>query len=199
MNRKIYKINEIFYSLQGEGFYTGTPAIFIRFAGCNLNCSFCDTTHKEINLKLTKEDICEYIKTLTINCKIIVFTGGEPMLQIESDLLDYLYEEGYRLNIETNGTIKIPENFRFNFITVSPKDVENLNCWRQKTGSELKVVYQGQNLEKYYDGIWNFSHYYLQPCFINGEPSNLEKVIDYIKDNPFWKLSLQTQKIINIQ
>lgn len=185
--KKTYKINEIFYSIQGEGYRTGTPVIFIRFSGCNLNCSFCDTQHlkyKEYNIEEILNELKKY------PCKNIVLTGGEPMLQLDHDLIIALKTENYILQIETNGTIDDYEILRLiDFITVSPKEK-----WKLTYGNELKLVYQNQQLKKYYLDT-NFEYYYLQPCSMK----NISETIKAIKENPKWKLSLQTQKLINIK
>lgn len=179
-----YKINEIFYSLQGEGYFTGTAAIFIRFTNCNLKCDFCDTDFKE-NFELTKEQILSEIKQY--NCKMIIFTGGEPTLQINEDLISYLKQFGYYLAIETNGINKVIDNI--DWITVSPKN-ENL---KQNSGNELKLIFDTLQPEIFIN--LNFKHFYLQPK----SEQNIDKIINYIKENTKWKLSLQTQKLLKIR
>ena len=177
------KINEIFYSIQGEGYYTGSPAVFIRFSNCNLSCEFCDTNHTDGQL-MSYDYILSQIKKY--NCNHIVLTGGEPTLQITSDFLFLLKEEGYYLQIETNGTNEV--NSYIDWVTVSPK-----KNWVVKKGSELKVVYQGQDLDLYKDT--DFLFYYLQPCSNN----NIKETINKIKEECIWKLSIQMHKILNIQ
>lgn len=177
------KINEIFYSIQGEGFWTGTPAIFIRFAGCNLDCIFCDTDHSckyTISVRRLVEKIKQY------KCKHIVLTGGEPALQINNEFIRLLIGEGYYVQIETNGTRELPNNL--DWITISPKA-----DWEVKTGDELKVVYQGQDLGKYENA--DFKYYYLQP----ESEVNITETIEAVKENPKWKLSIQTQKLLKIR
>jgi organic radical activating enzyme len=179
------KINEIFYSLQGEGYFTGTPAVFVRFSGCNLNCSFCDTVHQDGVLLSDAEMVAEIEK---YPARHVVLTGGEPALFVTQDLVDLLHAKGKYIQIETNGTIALPRNI--DWITCSPK-----------TGSltvitapnELKVVYIGQDMtqyEKYHPTVW-----YLQPC--SGE--NTLEVMRYIREHPTWRLSLQIHKILNIR
>ena len=180
------KINEIFYSIQGEGYWTGTPAVFIRFAGCNLNCSFCDTDFS-YKLDLTMAEILLMLGEYPTNH--IVLTGGEPALQIDNEFVGALRNKGYYIQIETNGTQELPNNL--NWITISPK--EN---WEIKIGNELKVIYQGQILEQYEDTDFDF--YYLQPCEIEGK-MNIEETIKIVKNNPKWKLSIQTQKLLKIR
>ena len=117
---KFYKVNDIFYTLQGEGFYTGVPAIFIRFAECNLRCDFCDTDFKE-SLEMTLGDL--EMTLAQYPAKHVVLTGGEPSLQTDEELLQMLHAEGYYVQIETNGTNELPENI--DWITMSPKSFPN--------------------------------------------------------------------------
>lgn len=177
-----YKINEIFYSLQCEGYWAGVPAIFIRFAGCNLNCGFCDTNH-QYNFSENKQGIYERIKVFP--CKRLILTGGEPMLQVTQGFIDFFKNKDYLIHIETNGTIKIP--YIVDWLTVSPK--EN---WVQRHGEELKVVYQNQDLSTYQG---DFQHFFLQPCSME----NISETIAEIKRDNKWRLSLQLQEILKIQ
>jgi organic radical activating enzyme len=184
----MYKISEIFYSLQGEGFYTGTSVIFIRFSGCNLKCSWCDTEHN-VYTKYTLEQIYDLIKDFP--SKIIVLTGGEPTLQLDRDFISFFKERNYQLNIESNGTKEIPQGI--DFITISPKVTLYSDSWKVKHGHELKVVYENQSLEQYFEST--FKYRYLQPCSMG----NIQETIDQVKKDPRWKLSLQIQKILNIR
>ena len=111
------KINEIFYSLQGEGFHTGTPAVFVRFSGCNLRCSFCDTRHEE-GVMMTDEEIVE--KVSSFPARIVILTGGEPSLWIDKALISRLREAGKQICIETNGTRPLPDGI--DWVTCSPKE-----------------------------------------------------------------------------
>lgn len=111
------KISEIFYSVQGEGFYTGTPAVFVRFSGCNLKCSFCDTEHQE-GAWMSNEEIVEAVKAFP--ARHIVITGGEPGLFLDDKLIKLLKDEGCFIQIETNGARKLPEGI--DWITCSPKE-----------------------------------------------------------------------------
>ncbi len=178
-----YKINEIFYSIQGEGYNSGEARIFIRFSKCNLKCSFCDTDFNNFT-ELTKEQIFQ--KVTNYKSKNIILTGGEPTLQIDNNLIDYLKAKNYHLSIETNGTNIVNE--KIDFITVSPKTQIT-----QKQGNELKVIWSLFNKFDYSD--LNFEHYYIQP----ESEKNIKEIINYIKDNPKWKLSLQLQKMLKIQ
>lgn len=187
------KINEIFYSIQGEGAYTGTPSIFVRFSGCNLNCSFCDTVHNDFIL-MSDDNIIEEI--MKYPADHVVLTGGEPGLQITKELVLRIHVEAHKhVQVETNGTVPLPDNI--DWVTCSPK--ENFRVMIDRI-HELKVVYTGQDLNQY-DMLLNDvihpvpSVRYLQPC--SGE--NIEEVIDIIKLNPKWKLSIQTHKLLNIR
>lgn len=185
------KINEIFYSLQGEGRYTGTPAVFVRFSGCNLKCDFCDTLHQE-SKDMTEDEICEAVgREKGIH---VVLTGGEPSLQLTASLIDKLHDIGKFVAVETNGTKELPQNV--DWVTCSPKYKPIIN----QRVNELKVVYQWQDMSQY-DGI-DAEEYYLQPCDYKDEQKNkenIESVINFIKQHPKWKLSIQTQKILNVQ
>jgi 7-carboxy-7-deazaguanine synthase len=195
LHMKKYKINEIFYSLQGEGFWVGTPCIFIRFSGCNLNCSFCDTKHKEYK-KYNIIDIFNEIQKY--KCKNIVLTGGEPFLQIDELLLTYFKDLDYYIMVESNGTI-IKSNIVYssiNWLTISPK-----KKYKEKNivkANELKVIYseQNQELTKLYDQTSLNCKLYLQPC---DGLDNVKETIDFIKENTKWRLSLQTHKLIGIK
>ncbi|MBA7538784.1 7-carboxy-7-deazaguanine synthase [subsurface metagenome] len=187
-----YKIAEVFYSVQGEGYWTGYPAIFIRFAGCNLNCKFCDTdfSHK---LTLTKRAILQIIENYP--CKLIILTGGEPTLQLQLDpennsrFVQFFKDKGYRVHIESNGTKELPKNL--DWVTISPK-----GNWVIKKGDELKVIYQEQGLGQY--AGTDFKYYYLQPCDIKGQ-INFAETIKRVKEGSKWILSIQTQKILKIR
>lgn len=178
------KINELFYSLQGEGYYTGTPVVFIRFSGCNLSCSFCDTAHQEGTL-MSDEEIVAAI--LAYPTRQVVLTGGEPSLWIDEAFVSLLKEAGFYVTIETNGTHPLPPNI--DWVTCSPKEGGELVLEKM---DEVKVVYTGQPVDHFL--ALPASHYYLQPC--SGE--NTETVIAYILANPVWKLSLQTHKLLQI-
>lgn len=186
-----YRINEIFYSLQGEGRWTGTPVNFVRFSGCNLTCDFCDTEHQQYK-EYTVDDIINEINK-SVQCNNLVLTGGEPYLQVDKSLMQTLMSCS-TVAVETNGTIEIEPSLVPDWLTVSPK---NFETWHQRAGNELKLVYQGQtqaDLDRYYkEG--HFDEYYLQPCSM----SNIDETIKVIKRDNRWKLSLQTQKILKIR
>lgn len=209
MNEKTYStysINEIFYSLQGEGFYAGTPAVFIRFAGCNLSCPFCDTDfHK--GKKMTLEQIVGAIEEAVGSRpfpNLVVLTGGEPTLQANDRLCDILHSHFDVVAMESNGTREAPR--KVDFLTISPKSdflpQPTHNPVIVKRCEELKVVFDGKNDPGHWQYVIAARHYYLQPCDTGDAEKNAEIMqgaVEYILKHPQWKLSLQTQKILNIR
>lgn len=192
------KVNEIFYSLQGEGFNTGTPAVFIRFSGCNLECPFCDTRHQE-GKEMTEGDIIEEVSRH--KALLVVLTGGEPALQLTESLVEMLHLLGKTVAVETNGTVELPKNV--DWITLSPKDMflGEKAAPILKEADELKVVFDGENEPKFYGNI-KINHRFLQPCDTGDAEKNKEitkKTIEFCKEHPQWRLSLQTHKILNIR
>lgn len=190
------KINEIFCSIQGEGYHTGTPAIFIRFSGCNLKCSFCDTKH-ESGVKMTDDEVIEKVKGY--KPRLVVLTGGEPSLFIDAEFVEKLHGIGKYVAIETNGTHEIPNNV--DWITCSPKSdfCDNAKVILKKC-NEVKTVYRFQDVN------WCFGisaeHYYLQPCDTGDKTLNTEITESVVKlciEEPRWKISLQTHKILNVR
>lgn len=180
------KINEIFYSLQGEGMHTGTPAVFVRFSGCNLHCPFCDTRHEE-GIWMSNEEIVEAVKRHP--CRFVILTGGEPSLQIDEDLLHRLHDNGRYICIETNGTQLLPMGI--DWVTCSPKG--DAPVMLEKI-DEVKVVYTGQDVETYHKQL-KADHYSLQPC----SGLNTAETVAYVLAHPWWRLSLQTHKLIDIR
>jgi 7-carboxy-7-deazaguanine synthase len=188
---KIYKLVEIFYSLQGEGIRTGTPNIFVRFSYCNLSCSFCDTPYNDVNMELGLEQLIEQIGSYP--CKNIIFTGGEPTLQLDNELLAVLKEKGYYLAIESNGILQVP--VLIDYVCVSPKSKK----FSQLEGDELKfVLKEGDKLP---DRTGNFKHYLISPEMNYSTPNmkNINYCIELIKNNPEWRLSTQSHKFLNIR
>lgn len=197
---KSYKINEIFYSLQGEGVWSGRDAVFIRFSLCNLHCPFCDTDFSKYK-ELTASQIVARVKEIGSDCKFIVLTGGEPTLQVDSELVAALHEEGYYLSMETNGTHEIPDGI--DWVTCSPKTAyiaKDKARVRIREASEVKVVFDGEHEVSTY-GI-KADNLFLQPCDVGDEERNeeiLNHCLAYILEHPEWRLSLQTQKIIGVR
>ena len=184
----MYKINEIFYSLQGEGANSGTPAVFIRFSGCNLRCTFCDTdftSYQEMSVGEIIDEIGQY------PTNFVVLTGGEPSLQADESLIDALHARDYVIAIETNGTQDLPEGI--DWVTLSPKDGSRIVLTE---ADEVKVVYTGQEVEQYLN--IPAEAYYLQPCWQDGH-DNREEVINYCLSHPDWSLSMQLHKLLNIR
>lgn len=193
------KVNEIFYSIQGEGHYAGTPAVFVRLQGCNLKCKFCDTNHssgKEMSNVMILQEVQKY------PAKVVIITGGEPLLQDIEPLVDTLQKHRYKVNIETNGTIPMTDSlaFKLNWITCSPK-FEFVKNGEMKLDyyDEIKVLYNGQSLTPY-DRFFKDSHVrmFLQPMETKKE-NNIEKTINKIKEDTRWKLSIQLHKMLKIQ
>ena len=181
------RINEIFESLQGEGFHTGTPAVFVRFSGCNLACPFCDTDHSSFT-EMTDNEIAN--ATAKFASKLVVLTGGEPGLQVSERLVELLHAKGKRVAIETNGTCQLPASI--DWITVSPKEG---SAPVLTTANEVKVVFQGDiDVEKWRTQI-KADHYFLQPCSCK----NTAETVAYIMAHPHWRLSVQTHKYLGIR
>lgn len=188
---KLYHINEIFYSLQGEGFHTGRAAVFVRFAGCNLRCPFCDTDFSQSS-PMTAEQIAERVFAFSSHPDtLIVLTGGEPSLQADDALLEVLHRHGQSIAMETNGTHPVPA--AVDWITVSPKPDSEVVLTK---ASEVKVVYTGQTADELMQCRQHIqaAHYFLQPCSC----SNTEQVVAFVLAHPEWRLSLQTHKYIHI-
>lgn len=197
MKEKTYRINEIFYSLQGEGRWSGRPAVFIRFSGCNLRCPFCDTNFKT-HTDMTLADIIDSIHEWK-NCGFVVLTGGEPTLQLDAELVEALHNEGFYVAVESNGTKPMP--VRVDWVTISPKAayVENARPIIESC-QELKVVYDGEHEPSTF-GVMA-ENLYIQPCDTGDTVKNdeiIHRCIEWVKEHPEWKLSLQTQKIINVR
>ncbi|MQA36940.1 7-carboxy-7-deazaguanine synthase [Rugamonas aquatica] len=208
-----YSIKEIFYTLQGEGAHAGRPAVFCRFSGCNLwtgreidrasaVCQFCDTdfvgTDGEGGGKFkTAQELAATIDALWpasyAASKYVVFTGGEPLLQLDTALIEAMHAVGFTIAIETNGTLPVPEGV--DWICVSPKMGSQLVVSK---GSEIKVVIPqaGQDLSAYEH--LDFEHFFVQAMDGPLAEFNTKLAIETCKRNPKWKLSLQTHKLLQI-
>lgn len=196
----MYPINEIFYSLQGEGYHTGTPAVFVRFSGCNLHCAFCDTDHRE-SKPMTSSEIIDNIAQYP-NAQLIVLTGGEPSLFADDEFVRAL-KTGTDLPvaIETNGTRVLSEGI--DWVTLSPKEAFEgggvVPCVLTRC-DELKVVYCGQALQ-IYDTV-ETTHRFLQPCYSDDperRKANLDACVEAVMKNPGWRLSLQIHRVLGIR
>lgn len=197
------RVNEIFYSLQGEGFFTGTPSVFLRLSGCNLKCPFCDTQHETYD-EMTEDDVVVAISQYP--ARHVVITGGEPSLQLTASLVEKLHAAGRFVAVETNGTHLLPENV--DWITLSPKDAflsassagHKASQPVLERADELKFVFDGEHLPAYED--IKVTHRFLQPCDTGDNARNrllLKQTIDYCLAHPEWRLSLQMHKICDIQ
>ena len=208
----MYKIKEIFYTLQGEGFHAGRPAVFCRFAGCNLwtgreedrataVCKFCDTDFWGMDGKnggkYTAQSLTEKIISLWPDTNIPVFvvcTGGEPGLQVDDSLISSFHESGIEVAIESNGTVSLPSSI--DWICISPKADTKLVITR---GNELKLVYpQEENVPAQFEHL-DFDHFFLQPLDNACQAEHIQAAVAYCMQHPRWKLSLQTHKIIGIE
>ena len=206
----MFKVNEIFYSLQGEGRNTGRAAVFIRFAGCNLRCSFCDTEFDSYR-EMSAEEIVDAISVWP--SRFVVLTGGEPTLQVDDAFVDLLHQHGYEVAMESNGTRPAPRNL--DWLTVSPKD-----WWKASGGwwtehrsriNEVKIVFDEDtparlssthNPQLIIQNSKPITLYSLQPCDTGDAERNvriLHLCIEYIKQHPQWRLSLQTHKLVGIR
>ncbi|MCU6433443.1 7-carboxy-7-deazaguanine synthase [Undibacterium sp. Jales W-56] len=208
-----YSVKEIFYTLQGEGNHAGRPAVFCRFAGCNLwtgkeedrataVCQFCDTdfvgTDGERGGKFRQAaELAATIDRLWPQdyaaSKYVVFTGGEPLLQLDAELIAAMHAVDFEIAIETNGTLPVPDGI--DWICVSPKMGAELVV---RKGNELKVVIPqlGQNMQAY--AALDFQHYFVQAMDGPQQAKNLQIAVEFCKQHPHWKLSLQTHKFLQI-
>jgi 7-carboxy-7-deazaguanine synthase len=209
----MYHVKEIFYTLQGEGANAGTPAVFCRFAGCNLwsgreqdrasaQCQFCDTdftgTDGDGGGKFeTATDLasaCTAALGGVTSPGLVVLTGGEPMLQVDAGLIDALHDAGFAIALETNGTLPVPDDI--DWVCVSPKAGTDL---KQIRGDELKLVYPQLALLPEAVRELDFDHYFLQPMDGPDQTRNTAAAIAYCKSHPRWRLSVQTHKVLGIR
>jgi organic radical activating enzyme len=195
-----YRVNEIFYSLQGEGVRAGTPNLFLRFSRCNLECRVethgfdCDTEF-ESGRPMTIPEIVAEMRALSAECRWVILTGGEPALQVDPDLIDALHTEGYSLAIETNGSVELPPGI--DWITVSPKVAEH--AIRQRCAHEVKYVRgYGQAIPKTAVAA---EHYLISPAFDGAEVDRrtLDWCIRLCRENPPWRLSVQQHKLWSVR
>ncbi len=209
----MYSIKETYFTIQGEGFHTGRSAVFVRFAGCNLwsghekdrakaLCKFCDTDFVGIDgpgggkfataSKLADHILSKWPKGANTE-PFVVCTGGEPLLQIDSELVEALHDNKFEIAIETNGTIKPPQGI--DWICVSPKAESDVLI---NKGDELKLVYPQEGAEPSKYEHLEFDYFSLQPMDSDQLEENTKKTIEYCNQHPLWRLSLQTHKFLGI-
>lgn len=189
------KINETFLSLQGEGHFTGTPAFFLRLSGCNLECPFCDTHHQSFKEMSEEEIVREACRHAP---RHIVITGGEPALQLTQSLIDGLHGAGFFVQVETNGTLPLPDGI--DWITCSPKSLRVSQG--MKRVNELKLLYHGEGTDLSIADRIHAEEYRLQPLDTGEEEQNrviLRETVAYVLRHPMWSLSLQTHKMLGIR
>lgn len=208
----MYKVKEIYYTLQGEGAQAGRAAIFCRFTGCNLwsgreedrhkaICQFCDTdfwgTDGINGGRYTAKNLVQKVANLWEpkgqGSPLVVCTGGEPLLQLDEKLIQEFHAQGFEVAIETNGTIPVPENI--DWVCVSPKANAEVIVTK---GNELKLVFPQINAEPERFTEWQFDHFFLQPMDNPQREENTKNCVAYCLKNPKWRLSLQTHKLLNI-
>lgn len=209
-----YAVKEIFYTLQGEGAQTGRAAVFCRFAGCNLwsgresdraaaICRFCDTEFVGVDGpgggRFDSADALAaaieraWPANSALAKRFVVCTGGEPLLQLDAELIAALHQRDFEIAVETNGTIPAPDGV--NWICVSPKAGAELI---QRGGDELKLVYPQQGVDVAEFELLAFRHFFLQPMDGPDRAANTALALRYCLDHPQWRLSLQTHKILGI-
>lgn len=207
-----YSVKEIYVTLQGEGAQTGMRAVFLRFAGCNLwtglerdraaaVCRFCDTDFIGTNGPggdkfASAQALADAVTSAWgpgLAHRLVVCTGGEPLLQLDAVLIDALHAEGFRIAVESNGTIAAP--FGIDWLCISPKAGSTTV---QRSGNELKLVYPQADLLPEMVEQWDFQHHFLQPMDSPAQRDNIEAAIAYCLEHPKWRLSLQTHKLTGI-
>lgn len=203
----LYRVTEIFASVQGEGFWTGTPMVFIRLSGCNLKCRWCDTCHKT-NASISEADIINEVKRVSGDyIRRVCITGGEPTEQLLNPLTAALVAAGYWIQIETNGTRMDTIPSEVNWVTVSPKARVFYKSDRThgkgiKRASEVKIVLDGEIVPLTARDTFNAEHNFIQPLWTDDIVERTEALNDalqYIMTHPGWRLSLQTHKLIGVR
>lgn len=204
-----YTIKEIYYTLQGEGANTGRPAVFLRFAGCNLwtgreedrataVCQFCDTDFVGGTKFSSAEEVAEEVASQWFgngtSKRFVVVTGGEPLLQLDEPLISRLHALGFEIAIETNGTLEAPSGI--DWICMSPKAGTVI---KQRAGNELKLIYPQPALTPERLERLEFDHFFLQPMDGPELEQNTELATRYCLEHPRWRLSLQTHKLLGIK
>lgn len=207
-----YAVKEMFLTLQGEGMQAGRRAVFLRFAGCNLwsgrerdranaVCSFCDTDF----VGTDGENGARYADAAALAAKAgelwgenrdhayIVCTGGEPLLQLDTRLIDALHDADFEIAVESNGTIAAPPGI--DWLCVSPKAGSEIT---QRSGNELKLVWPQEGVDPAEFLDWKFDHHLIQPMDCEAADAAREAAMAYVGAHPAWRLSLQTHKLLGI-
>ena len=191
-----YRVNEIFYSIQGEGAFAGFPAVFVRFSGCNLACPWCDTDHSNF-VEMTSDELEDAVRELLKSREgaIIVLTGGEPALQLRDD--DPLFQGfGCRICIETNGTLPVPGWVEW--ITVSPKNELGIRDI-VPIPNELKFVFESEHIPYYLSMQEADCEKRIQPLARRDGTTNLREALEFVLAHPRFKLSVQLHKLIGVR
>jgi 7-carboxy-7-deazaguanine synthase (Cx14CxxC type) len=205
-----YAVKEIFLTLQGEGMQAGRRAVFLRLSGCNLwsgreadrasaQCRFCDTDFVgmdgENGGRYEAEELTDRVAALwrSGDRPLVVVTGGEPSLQLDGTLIDALHGRGFEIAIETNGTLPAPADL--DWVCVSPKAGTEVV---QRTGNELKLVWPQAGIDPAALRQWEFDHFLIQPMDGVERDAALAASIAFVMDNPDWRLSLQTHKLLGL-
>ena len=208
-----YSVKEIFLTLQGEGMRAGRTAVFCRFSGCNLwsgkeedrsnaICNFCDTDFVGVDGTLggkysTANELASVIDQqwpANKKNKYVVLTGGEPLLQVDSELVDALHARDFEIAVETNGTIDPP--LGIDWLTVSPK---SMSTWKVKSGNEMKLVFPQNGIKPEHVEGSSFDFFYLQPLDGPDAQNHTRDVVSFCQENPNWRLSVQTHKLLGIR
>jgi 7-carboxy-7-deazaguanine synthase (Cx14CxxC type) len=207
----MYKIKEIYYTIQGEGYHAGRPAVFCRFSGCNLwsgreedrskaICQFCDTnfwgTDGENGGKYSAEELAQKIKSLfpeNATKPFVVLTGGEPALQVNEKLIETFHNQGFEIAIETNGTKSLPKGI--DWICMSPKANTEIVLTK---GNEIKIVIPQEGINPADFEDLDYDHKYVQAMESEMWDDNIKHAVQYVLNHSQWKLSVQTHKYLGI-
>ena len=203
------RVNEVFYSIQGEGLRTGQASVFVRLSGCNLACEFCDTDHTAYT-EMTEQEIVDVVREVGGLCRWVVLTGGEPLIQPIGGLIQTLHRHGHKVQLETNGTVSFlgktqtnpytaptgAEEWFPDHLTVSPKEVEPQPSV-VALATEIKVVVRDENdVDRALRGDWPDVPVYLQP--VDNDPKVTELCVRTILEHPHIRLSVQVHKWIGV-
>ena len=208
-----YAVKECFLTLQGEGVQSGRRAVFLRFAGCNLwsgreqdraaaQCTFCDTDFVGTDgggggKFASAEALSDQVVAIwgpRDDDRLVVITGGEPMLQLDRELVDALHARGFRVSVESNGTLPAIEGI--DWLCVSPKAGTEVV---QRTGDELKLVWPQQGIDPEAIEGWDFRNFLIQPMDCEDRENAMDAAIKLVMERPLWRLSLQTHKLIGLR